>query len=131
MWYSTAVGITFLTTIISIALSVPSFAQTSAGRINGSVHTERGQVVPGAIVIMSNKDGSVQRRTRTDAQGGFTFSGIPDGSYVLQGCAEEIGLTSSTNVELKPGADVTQDLKMESGFVRTAEPVCIMDSPPP
>src|SRR5437867_412463 len=121
MWYLTAVAITFATTMITIALSISTFAQTSAGRINGSVYTDRNQVVSGAMVIMFTKDGSVQRRTRTNAQGGFTFSPIPNGSYVLQGCAEEFGLTASTNVELKTGVNVTQDLKMESGFVKTAE----------
>src|SRR5262245_14596225 len=115
MWYSTAMTITFATTFVGVVFMVSLFAQTSAGTIDGSVYTDRGQVVSGAMVIMFTKDGSVQRRTRTNAQGGFTFAAPPIGSYVLQGCSEEFGLTTTASVELKAGVDATQDLKMEPG----------------
>jgi hypothetical protein len=131
MWYSTAMTIAFLTTMIGIALSVASFIQAPAtGAIDGSVYSDRGQVVSGAMVIMFTKDGSVQRRTRTNAQGGFTFSGLPAGSYVIQGCAEEFGPTSSASVEVKAAVAVTQDLKTEAGFAKTADAVCGLDTQP-
>ena len=58
--------------------------------------------------------------TRSNSQGRFTFSGIPAGSYVIQGCAEEFGPSSPVNFELGAGMDLTQDVTMSAGFVRTA-----------
>jgi len=114
--------------VLSLTLSVPSFAQTtSAGRINGSVYTDRHQTVSGAVVIVSAKDGRAQRRSRTNAQGGFTFTGLLAGSYVLQACSEDFGPSASASVELVAGKDAIQDLTTEPGFVRTAEPICGME----
>jgi hypothetical protein len=115
--------------ILSLTLSIPSFAQTTVGRINGSVYSDRHQPVSGAVVMVSSKDGRAQRRGRTNAQGGFTFSGLPAGSYVLQACSEEFGLSAAANVELAAGTDAKQDLTTEPGFVKTVEPVCVMEPP--
>jgi hypothetical protein len=114
---------------MTIALIILSLAaQTSVtGRINGSVYTDRGQTVSGAIVIISTEDGRMQRTARTNAQGGFTFSGLPVGSYALQGCSEEFGPSAAATVELKAGTDAKQDLKTEPGYVRTVEPICTME----
>jgi hypothetical protein len=49
---------------------------------------------------------------------------------MLQGCAEDFGPSTPANVELKAGMDATQDLKVDSGFVKTAEPPCIADPIP-
>jgi hypothetical protein len=117
---------------LSLTLSIPSFAQTTgAGRINGSVYSARRQAMSGAVVIVSSKDGRAQQRARTNAQGSFTFSGLPTGSYVLQACSEEFGPSLSANVELAAGMDAKQDLTTEPGFVRTAEPVCTMEAQAP
>jgi len=116
------------TMILSFVLS---FAQTTGeGRINGSVYSDRRQAVSGAVVIVSSKDGRAQRRGRTNAQGGFMFSGLPAGSYVLQACSEEFGPSASANLELAAGMEAQQDLTTERGFVRTAEPVCATEQAP-
>jgi hypothetical protein len=114
-------------TILTFTLSLGTFAQTSGpGKISGSVFIYRRQAVPGAVIIISSKDGRTQRRGRTNTQGGFTFSGLPAGSYVLQACSEQFGPSASASVELA-GIEAKQDLVIEPGFVRTAEPICAIE----
>jgi hypothetical protein len=127
------IGVAWATTVpfrvFGSSRRTESIAQTAgSGRINGSVYRDGGERVPAAIVVIFTPDGRMQRVTRTNAEGSFTFSGLPAAPYVIQGCAEEFGPSTLANVELKPGMDVTQDLTMGTGFVKTAEPSCSMDS---
>jgi len=101
---------------------------SASGRIRGVLYTARGETASGATVIISRLDGRKQDVTKTNAEGRFMFSGLPAGSYVMQGCAEEFGPSDPADVELKAGADATQDLKMNTGFVKTAEPSCAIDA---
>jgi len=115
--------------VFSVELGTLVIAQTTDfGRISGSVLREGGERVPAAMVVVSNTDGRVQRTTKSNAQGSFIFSGLPAGSYVIQGCSEESGPSTAANVELKAGMEVTRDLTMSSGFVKTADPSCFVDS---
>jgi hypothetical protein len=115
-------------TILTFTLSLGTFAQTSGpGKISGSVYSDARQAVTGAVVIMTSKDGRTLRRGRTNAQGGFAFSGLPEGSYVLQACSEEFGPSASANVDVAAGIEGKQDLVIEPGFVRTAEPICAIE----
>src|SRR5262245_60043755 len=68
-----------------------------SGRISGTVHREDGEKTPAAIVVISNLDRRVQRTTKANAQGAFTFSGLPAGSYVIQGCSEQFGPSITAN----------------------------------
>src|SRR5262245_31134934 len=90
--------------------SGPEAASQSAGsaRISGSVHRDGGEKSPAAVVI-STRDGRVQRIAKTNAAGGFAFEELPAGSYVIQGCAEAFGPSELASVELKAGMHVTQD----------------------
>src|SRR5262245_7901109 len=92
--------------------SGPEAASQSAGsaRLSGSVHRDGGDKAPAAVVVISTRDGRVQRITKTTAAGGFAFEELPAGSYVIQGCAEAFGPSAPANVELKAGMHVTQDL---------------------
>ena len=71
-------------TLLLMALANPALmAQTSFGRISGSVTDPSGASVAGATVKMTE----VERRTvhtfTTDASGVFRFPNLPIGAYVL------------------------------------------------
>jgi len=111
-------------------LAVMSAQGGGFGSISGSVHTNGGKGISSAIVIISQPGGRMQRLTRTNADGGYTFSGVPAGSYIVQGCDEQSGPSMPVDVELKAGVELTQDLTIDTVFAKTAEPACGADSTP-
>ena len=127
---------TFAIIAIALSITVPiaSFGSSRklerilqtprTGSIKGSIYKDERGKVSGALVIASTEDGRAQKAAKTNAEGAFIFTGLPAGSYVLQGCTEEFGPSAVANVELKAGMDVTQDLKIDGPFVKTAEPAC-------
>jgi hypothetical protein len=128
-----AIGVVAL--VITIAFSrllSPSSVRPSAqasGRITGSVlRAGSNEAVPAAIVLISNRDGRIQRTTRTNVQGTFAFSGLPPGFYSVQACSNQFGPSTVASIELKAGLDATLDLPISSDVPRTAEASCNMDS---
>ncbi|HJQ68620.1 MAG TPA: TonB-dependent receptor [Blastocatellia bacterium] len=102
-----------LTALILLFSFAPvSLAAETAG-ISGIVRDESGAVVADATVSLLNAQRSIIAATKTDAQGRFSFSGVPVGSYELfvtsKGFTEQrravAAREASENVEvtLQPG----------------------------
>lgn len=70
-----------LAVCLSIALSAPALAQTSAGTVRGTVRDQSGGVVPGAEVTLTNAATGVERRTLTNETGFYVFPALTPGSY--------------------------------------------------
>jgi hypothetical protein len=86
------------------------------GRITGFVRRGPDEAVPAAIVVISERESRIRRATRTDAQGSFTFSVVPAGSYLMQACSSQFGPSTSATVELKAGMAASQDLPVSNDF---------------
>jgi hypothetical protein len=100
--------------------AISSAQAPSLGRITGTIRHAGDEAVPAAIVIISDRDGRI-RTARTNSQGGFAFSELPAGSYMMQGCSDQFGPSASATVDLKAGMEVTQDLPMSRDVPKTAE----------
>lgn len=70
-------------TALAIALAVPrpGVAQILYGTLVGSVTDSSGAVVPGATVMVTQKQTNLTRTAVTDASGGYTLSTLSPGTY--------------------------------------------------
>src|ERR1700747_1921459 len=60
-----------------------SFAQKTAGDINGKVTDPSGAAVPDCSLTLSDQANGVERKTTSDAQGNFSFLDLSVGTYTL------------------------------------------------
>ena len=72
-----------LLTIITLTLS--SIAQTTNGRLTGTVIDESQKGVESATVsLLRTKDSSLFKIAATDPKGGYSFESVPNGRYLIQ-----------------------------------------------
>ena len=74
---------TWFAVLVSLVLSVPSFAQT-LGTITGEVKDSTGAVIPGATVTVVNKATNATRTTQSNEVGLFDFPALPPGTYTVK-----------------------------------------------
>jgi hypothetical protein len=69
--------------VVVLTLLVPrhATAQVLYGSIVGDVKDASGAVVPGAVVVVTNKGTSLTRQRVTDGAGHFTLADLPAGVY--------------------------------------------------
>src|SRR5262245_31411002 len=71
-----------------VLLSVASFgfaaAQTGSSTVGGTVQDTQGNAVSGAKVALKSAERNFNRETTSDAAGGFLFTVVPPGSYVVE-----------------------------------------------
>jgi hypothetical protein len=67
--------------VLLILLAVPAAAQTSTGRIYGTISDTSGAVLPGANVTATNDRTRVSRTTVARDEGAYTFSDLAVGTY--------------------------------------------------
>ena len=129
---------------LSLSFSPVSFAdfEESEDKVSGIIRDSRGDAVSDAIVSLLTAQQTSVASTKTDAQGRFTFSDIPAGSYLLQVNArgfankrEAVNTHLSSddlNIILEPRLDAEQvTVTAEAGQVAdarsTAQPVNIIN----
>ncbi len=103
--------VSILTLVVTfiIATCVSVSGQTFRGTILGTVTDPNGAVVPGARVTARNTGTGIQRGTYTDAEGNYTLSELPIGTYEVS--VEQSGFQSSriTNVVVEVSAEKRVD----------------------
>jgi hypothetical protein len=99
----------FLAVVLALGLAVAAGAGQAAGKISGTVRDAQGQMLPNAKLQLRNIDTvQVVARTRSAADGGYEFTGVPQGNYLVEVVDEAdkvLGLSTAT--ALGPGAAVT------------------------
>jgi len=106
----------------------PIVQSATSGQITGFVRRGGDEAVSAAMVIISDSDGRIRSTARTNAQGSFAFSGLPSGSYVMQGCSDRFGPSTSETIELEAGANVSRDLRISTDAPIATEVTCDLDS---
>jgi hypothetical protein len=104
-----------LAVLIAAWCFAPAAAQTITGRIDGRVSDASGAVLPGATVTIVNTGTGLTVTQVTDANGTYTATNLPVGSYVLT--AELQGFRRAQRTGLQLGADgrLTADFALEVG----------------
>ena len=116
---SRAARITLL--FLTVLSFVPrALAVEQTGTLKGTVHDERGQALPGAVVSVSGANLQGERATRSDVEGEFEFEALPPGLYSVKVAlagyqviqqdrvAVHIGRITTLNVQLTPGGLMEQ-----------------------
>src|SRR5260370_40332573 len=65
------------------------YAQTSFGRISGSVTDASGAAIPGATIKIIDTETQTARTVETDGNGFYTVTNLPVGPYTLEASRSE------------------------------------------
>ncbi|MEO8648471.1 MAG: carboxypeptidase-like regulatory domain-containing protein, partial [Acidobacteriota bacterium] len=97
-------------------LSTTVNAQFRAG-VQGTVTDSTGAVVPGATVVLMNKDTNQTQQTVASDDGFYRFSSLAPGNYQLS--AEKAGFKKAVIDTLKVDAEAVkgQDIVLEAGVI--------------
>src|SRR5690348_9662472 len=91
-------------------LLLPSaHAQTTAGTLSGTVTDEKGLVIVGVNITVSNVGTGLPRQTTTGNDGLFTIPLLPPGTYRLRAEHEGFNPVEIDNIELPVGGRVALD----------------------
>ena len=92
---------------------------TASGALSGTVSDQKGAVIPGATITVTNKATGSTRTTTTNGDGEFKLDLLPAGRYDIKVSAGGFGEVTSENVELLVGQTNTLSFTMTPG-VQTA-----------
>src|SRR6476661_6763856 len=88
--------------IFVLLFSVSVSAQQPRGTLRGLITDELGAVIVGASVTLTDASG-VQKKTTTNGEGVYTFSGLPLGAYKLQASSTNFTPSDEREVDIKAG----------------------------
>src|SRR5690349_12437772 len=99
-------------------LLLPStVAQTTAGRILGSISDQTGAAVVGAQVTITDVQHGTSRSLVTTQTGDYVAPDLPAGSYKVRAEAKGFKTIERVNIELEVGKDARIDLVLSPGLV--------------
>jgi hypothetical protein len=116
--------------LLTVCLSVVAMGQGTASRVTGTVVDEKGSVVPGAVVTLTNEATQTALTTETSSGGTYVFDSIQVGKYTVsiekQGFKKAVSVGNTANIN----QPLTVDFTLEVGglsetvqVVSTAEAV--------
>jgi hypothetical protein len=103
--------------VLCVALATLASAQSTTGRISGTVADSSGGVLPGVTVTVINEGTALTRTNTTDGAGAYVFVDLPVGTYTVK--TELAGFKSAVKSGYALDADgrVTVSFKLEVGSV--------------
>src|SRR5438270_3166352 len=70
--------------LFALIVSLPLFAQTTNGAIQGTVTDSSGAVVPNATITVRNTATGAERVTQSDSVGNYSVPSLPAGTYNVE-----------------------------------------------
>src|SRR5581483_8802749 len=110
-------SLAFLILIAVLSSAIMLSAQTSQGRILGSVTDQTGAVVPGAKVTITNTATGVSRALITNSGGEYFAPNLEPGPYAITAEAVNFEKVNRTGVRLEVAKDARVDFKLVPGAV--------------
>ena len=107
----------FVALLVSLLGAAAATAQTTTGRISGTVADVSGGVLPGVSVSVTNEGTGLTRTATSDGQGAYVFVDLPVGTYTVK--SELAGFKSAVRTGNTLNADgrLTVDFRLEVGSV--------------
>jgi Carboxypeptidase regulatory-like domain/TonB-dependent Receptor Plug Domain/TonB dependent receptor len=122
-------GLIIATTLFLFFLRIPNvYGQVDAGAINGTITDTSGAVVPDAQVTLLNTDQGITLETRTNSNGGYTFSPVRIGHYTVTVTAQGFAKTTQKNVTVNVAQVMQLNIQVKLGA--TTETVEVNTAPP-
>src|ERR1700733_1953826 len=110
-----ATAATFL--FLFFAMSLPGLAQSTAGRVLGSVSDPSGAAVTGASVIATDVERGTSRTLTTDQAGEYVAADLAPGTYKIHVEAKGFKSVERPNVVIEVATDVRADFALQTGNV--------------
>ena len=106
--------------------SICSFAQTSFGRISGTVTDDSGAAIAGAKITIQNIDTKAARTVDSEGSGSYVVTQLPIGNYSVR--AELQGFTAQSRTGLAIVADARLNVDFKLGVGNVTETVEVKGS---
>ncbi len=104
-----------LSILIAVGISIASLAQTSSGRIAGTVLDPSGAVVKGASVSILNERTNQERSTVTGDDGNYAFTGLEPSDYTLSVSQPGFAKAEINGLPLQVGQEIRHNLSLTVG----------------
>src|SRR5215471_7216839 len=100
-----------------LLFSVSIHAQSTTGRILGTLTDQSGAAVAGATVVVTDTQRGTSRTAETDTSGGYVVPDLPSGTYRVQVQAKGFKGEERPNVQIEVASDVRADFALQPGQV--------------
>ncbi len=104
-------------TLLSLILTMSSFAQQTTATLTGTVTDSSGAIVPAATVRVVSKSSNASREARTDDSGNFNIPFLPAGDYSATLTAKGFQGQNVAQFNLQVGQTLRQDFQIKVGDV--------------
>ena len=101
-----------------VVATLSLFAQTTNGRILGTVHDQSGAAVANATVTVTDVQRGATRKLTTDGSGNFVASSLPPSVYTVRAEANGFKTVEHQNVQLEVAQNVSLDFSLSPGTVQ-------------
>ncbi len=105
----------FAILLVSLLVTVGSWAQTGTSSVRGVVTDRTGAAIVGAKVTIVNAAQGLHREGATDGAGAFEFPALPPGSYVLAIESKGFRKFEQKNLQLQVNSPATVNATLEVG----------------
>jgi hypothetical protein len=106
-----------LTVLTLLALSGFALAQSTAGRILGTLTDQSGAAVAGATIIVTDTGRGTTRSVTTDESGSYAIPDVQPGTYKIHVEAKGFKGVDRPNVQIEVASDVRADFSLQPGNV--------------
>src|SRR5215831_4307173 len=109
--------INYVLALLLCAASLPLNAQTSFGRISGTVTDPSGAAIPGATITVRNTETQNTRTVEADANGLYVLTNLPIGPYALQASQKGFQNKQVSGINMVADGRLTVDFSLQIGDV--------------
>jgi len=124
----TAVSRLLFATFTLLLFSASALAQSTAGRILGTLTDQSGAAVAGATVVVTDQQRGTSRTVTTDDSGAYAAPDLQPGTYKIHVEAKGFKSVERPNVLIEVATDVRSDFALQPGQV--TETVTITEEVP-
>jgi hypothetical protein len=108
---------TFVFGLAAVLAALPAFAQSTAGRILGSVSDQTGAALKGATVVIADLQRGTSRSLMTDDAGQYVVPDLPPSTYKVRVEAHGFKAVERPSVAVEVAQDVRLDFSLQPGQV--------------
>jgi len=112
-----ALLIIIIVVLTGCLLSLPAMAQSTAGRVLGSITDSTGASVAGATVVITDVQRGTSRTLATDDAGAYAAPDLTPGTYKIHVEAKGFKSVERPNVVIEVATDVRADFALQTGQV--------------